>query len=154
MRWSKKNIPDDALYADKSEVDKYGREEDSHVTVLYGLHDDDPEGIRAVLQNYKPFEAKLGKISAFRSDNMPFDVLKIEVQGKPLFSLHDKIKSTLDATVKWRHYQPHVTIAYVQKDFGKEFVGDTSFYGTKLVVDTLIFSGKNRKKTRIALNEN
>ena len=67
-----RNIPDVELYV---EGEKYGRENEIHCTVLYGIKDEKSEKTFELIQKYlpKPFKVTLGKISIFKSED--YDVL-------------------------------------------------------------------------------
>lgn len=146
INWAKKNIPEDCLYYKEN---KDGYETDPHVTVLYGLHTVDPNDVKELLKNQKPFEIKLGKISIFDT-NPDYDVLKIEVESDILRKLNDKLKD-LPYTNSFKSYKPHCTIAYIKKDKCKDLIGNKTFYGKKFKIKELTFSGRDNKKTKISL---
>jgi len=145
LSWGKNNIPDDVLYDRKG----FGREDEIHATVLFGLHDMQPNAVEKILQDAKPIKLELGKISLFSSDE--YDVVKINVKSPDLHRLNTKLKSSLEYTSTHPGYKPHVTIAYVKKGEGKKYDGNKTFDGDDATIDEVIFSSKNGTKTKIRL---
>ena len=144
INWGKENIPEDTIYT--QEKDK-GREKEIHTTVLYGLHDATPFRVKKIIEETKPFEVELGKISIF-DKNDKFDVVKINVHCEKLHEINKKLKE-LPCTSKYP-YEPHVTIAYVKKGSYDDKNND-AFIGEKFKVDEILFCDKNRKKIPIIL---
>jgi 2'-5' RNA ligase len=144
-KWGKTFIPDDDLYTENG----HGREEEIHVTVLYGLHSDDSKEARDALKDESSMEIELKETSIFEADK--FDVVKFTVQSKDLVGANKKL-STCDHTNDHGSYSPHCTIAYVKKGTGKKYTGNKKFDGVKFTSDTVLFSTPNRNKTKIALH--
>ena len=135
--WSKENIPD-------SQLSTKGREKESHVTVLFGLHDNTPFRVEKIINNTKTFEVELGEISVF-TDNEKFNVLKISVFSEKLKELNEKLQK-LPHTNKYE-YNPHVTIAYIKKDGNWKWGNEKEFIGRKFKADEVVFINKNKRKT-------
>ena len=145
MDWSQKHVKDRNLHiADNGGM---GRENEIHVTVLYGLHTNDVKDIEEV--KAEPFKITLGKISKFESEE--YDVLKIEVQSPKLHQLNKKLKE-FEYTSKFDKYVPHCTIAYVKKGSCDRLLGNEYFLGKEVSVDSLTFSPAEGKKTKINLD--
>lgn len=69
-------------------IDKYGRENEPHVTVCYGLtNESDYFGVRRYLSDYPKFSINLGEISYFSDDTKPFDVCKVEIISPELIEI-------------------------------------------------------------------
>lgn len=152
LSWSQDEVPENIIFKDPNDP-SFGREDEIHVTVLYGLHTTDPEKVRLAVSGQKPFDCKLGKLSLFET-NPKFDVLKIEVHSEGLRRLNKTLKNSgLKLTETYPVYVPHVTIAYVQKGKAAKYVGDRVFDGKKFHVAEILFSGKDGKKTKIQLGE-
>lgn len=151
------NIMDEVLYEiDESHGDdiKYGRETDSHVTIKWGLHTDDPEEVRELLENFPAFEIKLGKISLFESKDTKeeYEVLKIEVIGSDLRRLNKKISETFKVTDTHKEYKPHMTLCYIKKGkCPKVLLGDCKLTGKKIKIKEVLFSDKKGNKTKFKL---
>ncbi len=142
LEWSKKNIPDSELAED-------GREDNIHVTVLFGLHTNESGPVKAVLTGEKPVTFELGEISLFQSER--HDVVKFSVHSPDLERLNKKLRDECEYTSNFPKYVPHCTIAYVRSGTGKKYAGNKDFAGTKVTVDEVLFSDKLRDKTPIKL---
>ena len=111
--WSRTNIPDEALYVE--EDGGKGRETESHVTVKYGLHEEEPSlRMRSIVGNTKAFPVQLGAVSLF-TDNPKYDVVKLGVKSPWLRALNARVRGSLPNTETYPTYQPHCTLAYVRK---------------------------------------
>jgi len=148
IKWGNDNIPNNEIYEDPQD-DSYGREDDIHCTVLYGLHEEEPIKTRQILKKFKPFEVFLGKLSIFNADN--YDVIKIDVHGEMLHKMHYTLDKNIKNENSWPDYKPHVTIGYVQPGIGKKYVGIDEFRDRKFLVKTIIFSSSDGKKIKIKL---
>ncbi len=145
FEWGEENIKDENLYV---QDDDHGREDELHITVLYGLHANSPDKVKELLKEEKPFEVSLGRVSSFKQDN--FDVIKIDVFSEKLHKLN-KVLNELPTTNKFSTYRPHITIAYVKNNSCNKLLGDKTFVGQKWVARTILFSSKCRDKTPIQL---
>lgn len=143
IKWGKDNISDENLYIDENK----GRETKPHVTILYGLHINDPKEMKEFI-NEKPFSIKLGNISKFEC--LHYDVIKIDVTSQELMKLNKKIASNFDVTSK-HEYSPHLTIAYIKKGTCNELVGDNTFKNIIIKVNDIYFCDKDRNHTKIKL---
>lgn len=140
ISWGKRNITDQEIYQN------LGREDDIHVTALYGIHASSPKSTIELLTNFAKFEIKLGKISVFKNSDF-YDVVKISVESSKLHQLNKQLKK-LDYTNSYPKYVPHVTIAYVKKGKGEKFVGNSYFSGKHFISNQVIFSSRNGRKTK------
>jgi 2'-5' RNA ligase len=142
QNWGLANIPEKDVYVDGDNAK--GREDESHVTVKYGLVDAKPSReLLGILKNTKPFDIELGPISLFRNDN--FDVVKMEVISPELRALNSKICKACPNEDKHPEYNPHVTIAYVKPGAGDRFEGQSPWdWVEKLGVSDLKSEGKFR----------
>lgn len=147
--WGEKHISDDEIYIDVENM-HFGREDEIHVTVLYGLHADTPQQTRELFADVKPFEITLGEIGVFTNSNM-FDVVKIEVISDELLWLNEHMRRSMPHTSKFPVYDPHVTIAYVKNGKGERYAGTKMFHGVKVPVNCVTFSSRNNFQTYISL---
>jgi 2'-5' RNA ligase superfamily/D-alanyl-D-alanine carboxypeptidase len=144
-----KLIPDSALYTDPDDP-SYGREESPHVTVKYGLHDETPEKVRALLRREPPVTVTLGKTSIFPAkDGDPYDVVKVDVGSAALRRLNARIGRALKVTDTHPDYKPHLTLAYVRAGEGRKYQGDKSLAGRKVTIHSLTFSSSNGETVEI-----
>jgi 2'-5' RNA ligase len=142
IQWGELNIPDDSLYVD--EKNGPGRETEQHVTVLYGLTDQEPpDTLKEIVGNTKPFLIELGGTSVF--ENEKYDVLKLDVISEELQNLHMQLKKACPNDYKWPDYKPHVTIAYLKKGEGQKLAQQDVFKAAKVPRDfwayELLFKG-------------
>lgn len=106
----------------KPNDESYGLEEQPHVTVLYGIHEDeiDSEVIAEVIkQNLKPITLRVEDVDVFEGDD--YDVVKYNL---PVL---DKLKEYRDLFLKFPNtqsfsdYHPYMTLAYVKPGKGKKY---------------------------------
>ncbi len=148
-KWGLSKVPDEVLFRDPEDP-TFGREDEVHCTVIYGIHDKRSVETRKILKSVKPFEIKLGKITAFTAPEK-FDVLKIDVVGSELHKLHDHLRDNLEVTESFPEYKPHVTIAYLMKGESSKYVGSDQFKDLAMKVDKLVFSSSAGVKTPILI---
>ncbi len=151
LEWGDAAVPDDIVYHDPSDP-TFGREDELHVTVLYGIHTGDPRSVEKLLLRQKPFGIDLGKLSVFTS-NDNFDVLKVDVQSEALHRLYRSFSNGLKATESYPEYIPHITIAYVKKRKADALVGADIFSDKSFRAEEVVFSSKDGDKTKIRIGE-
>lgn len=147
-----KAIPDSAIYKPETtgQPGGFGREDEPHVTALYGITHDDAGAIaQAVGGKHGPVKLTLGKVSKF-TNNPNYDVLKVDVDSPELHALNKTLKGQPNEN-DYPDYHPHLTLAYVKKGAANDLVGSTHFEGRKITVPSLTFSDHNRKQTAIPL---
>jgi len=144
-----RSIPDDIIYL-KPYDNSFGRETNPHVTIKYGLHNNNVEPVEEKVKGFGKVKIELGKISLFTPQE--YDVVKIEVLGDDIFRLNKKIAELPNAETH-PEYNPHITIAYVRKGAGEKYDGDSEFEGIKLEFDSLTFSNKDSNKELIYIGE-
>lgn len=149
IAWGKENISDDDLVDD--EKNSMGREDEMHVTVLYGIQEDTPDSFRKIVEGVAPFEVRLGLVTLFR-DKKEYDVVKIDVEAPELHTLHDGIKNSSVNKSTFPTYVPHLTVAYVKKDSGNKVLGSDEFKGKVFKVDSVIFKDTKKNEIKIPLN--
>jgi 2'-5' RNA ligase len=140
-------IPDEEIDPDE------GREDTPHVTVLFGLHDENPDGVREVLKDEPPVTLEFGETSIFPASEtgQSYDVVKIDIHSPALHWLHEKL-AELEHTDTHPEYQPHATVAYVRAGEGIKHSGPNPLTGSEVTIDKVLFSDKERDKTEVYLN--
>ena len=133
-----------------ADLAEYGREDEPHVTIKYGLHTSNPSDVSSVASGFGPVEIKLGRTSFFECNK--YDVVKIDVESKSLRSLNAKIGDKLECTDTHPDYIPHVTIAYVKKGLGKKYAGMNDMEGVHFTGSELIFSRADGERNAIRLD--
>jgi 2'-5' RNA ligase len=112
---------------------RYGVEDEPHLTLLYGLHEEvTPAQVSKSLDGFigEKVEIVADGISLF--ENKDYDVVKINVI--PTTDLKDMNYSLrrLPHTTDYPDYNPHLTVAYVKKGKGHKYNRD---YKLSLMVD-------------------
>ena len=149
LKWSKENIPEEELYTGEEDM---GREDEIHITVFYGILDEEPQSTVSILEenNIKPFPVRLSEITAFQ-DKPEYDVLKIDIESPELHRIHKLVEKNLDTKNDYPEYIPHLTLAYLKKGYADKYIGNKDFQGISTIADTLEFSSKDGSKTDIKL---
>lgn len=153
----KKRIPEDIVYREKERVvegplkivkdhpeEEYGYEHTPHITLLYGLKEEsDYFGIRRYLKECGPFNISLGEVSAFRNPKVPYDVMICEIESPKLHEIHNEMKKNFQNDYKFPEYKPHMTLAYIQKDAGKDLEGPHEFKGKDFMITEVKWSHRD-----------
>ncbi len=138
------NLPDDVAEQVRQmagmihEDDRLTVESEPHVTVRYGLLDNNPEAILPVLSGRGPVVAKLGKTACFENESE--DVVYLEVESEGLHELNRLIAAVCPHKETHPQYIPHVTLAYVKPGTGRFYIGWDDLAGQVVTFDTLTFS--------------
>jgi 2'-5' RNA ligase len=134
---------------DPSHLYDGGREKEPHVTVLYGLRNDDEHAYRGL--SLPKVEWGFANLSAFR--NPKCDVLKLSVHGPGTHHLRDLLMRRFPtAPQTFKTYQPHVTIAYLKPGMSKHYTG-LDVPACLTVSDHLTVHTRDRKAYRMDLRE-
>jgi len=139
------SIPDDLIFDEEG----FGREEDNHITLLFGMHDDDDVNLKEQLKDVAPFEVELGDISFFEADG--YRVMKIDVISEELVALHDKLRLNLENTQTFDEYNPHVTIAYVKSHYNDKEMDKQIFNGRTASINEVHFQDNDKHPSTIPL---
>lgn len=150
ITWGRKNIKESDLFMPPDDY-SHGREEEPHVTVLYGIHSLLPTESMKILEGKPSFNIKLKNVSIF-TENTVFDVIKIDVVSFSLAYMNNLLKASIDNTQSFNNYHPHVTIAYVKKDKCSSLAENKTFNGIGWEVNSLVFSSKGGTKSPIRLS--
>ena len=102
--------------------DSYGLETQPHVTVVYGIHEDeiDEETIANVIrENLRPLTVKINEVDVFEGKD--YDVVKYNVPITPELKKYRELFLKFPNTQSYPEYKPHMTIAYVKPGTGKKY---------------------------------
>lgn len=101
--------------------DEFGREKETHVTILYGFVPDlDRSQVVQIIRNVKPFTLTLTGVDTFKNEKEGFDVVKFSVESPILRQLNAEAQKYPNQN-DFPNYSPHLTIAYVKPNtFGEE----------------------------------
>jgi 2'-5' RNA ligase len=100
----------------------YGLEKQPHVTVIYGIHEDeiDEETIANVIrENLKPLTLRVDEVDVFEGDE--YDVVKYNLPVTDELKKYREIFLKFPNTQTFSEYHPHMTIAYVKPGTGKKY---------------------------------
>jgi 2'-5' RNA ligase len=136
---------EDIFEGEPEEKGKYGLEKDSHVTLLYGLHDEEvkPEEVKDICTSFEYEPLTLTNLSIF--DNPKYDVLKFDVKGKLLYDCNKKLVK-LPHTTDYPDYHPHATVAYLKPGKGKKYVKEFKDKEYEVVPSGIVYSRSEGKK--------
>jgi hypothetical protein len=111
-------LPEDLFPPD--EARSYGLEDESHTTLLYGLHSDEigDETVMSICNPGQIGQVLLHNVSTF--DNEKFDVLKFDADNDHLHSINSEL-CKLPHTTDFPNYHPHSTIAYLKKGTAQKY---------------------------------
>jgi len=129
-----------------TEGDDYGYEKEPHVTIIYGLHDDEiykSEFLDHVKSLY-PVEVTIDQISIF-DENNDYDVVKFDVPvTEDLKQYRNFFEKFYPNTQTYDEYHPHMTIAYVKQGEGQKYVQKVKPF--KVLFNTAMYSYKDEKQ--------
>lgn len=147
LSWGKKNITDSEIFVSQTDPG-FGREDEMHATVLYGIHSPCPDQTEKLIKGHKPIGVQLGKVKVF-TNPLKFDVVVVDVISHDLRALNDRLTKEIEHTNRYGGYRPHITVAYVQKGKGWQHNGVDLWAGQKFEANYLVFSSVNGTKKRI-----
>jgi len=108
----------------KSYDESYGVEDNPHMTLLYGIHEDEiaPEIIMSIIEkDLEPVTVEITKISIF--ENEEYDVVKYDIPvTDQIQKYRDMLEKTLPNTQTYPDFHPHMTLAYVKPGEGSKYV--------------------------------
>jgi len=141
-------ITDIELY--DNDKHEYGRENDFHITLLYGIKEQSPEKVMKLLKEFRPFKVRLGLVTAFR-DKAEYDVLKLDAEAPELHKIHYLLADNLKNEHSFPTYAPHMTLCYLKKGNVDKYLGDNTFQGASFFVTDIKFCLKDSSKLSLRL---
>ncbi len=149
IKWGQENVTDDEIFVTQRDP-TFGREDEIHITILYGLHCDSANAIKSVLHNSGPVKIRFGKTNIFTNPSK-FDVVVIDVYSEDLSKINLKLQESVKHTNKYPIYSPHATISYVKKGKGWRHKGVPNWNNKEFICEYAVFSSKNGIKEKIGL---
>lgn len=124
-----------------------------HVTIFYGLASEDLEKIAHHLKDWGSLAVTLvGTVNVF-DNNKDYDVLYFPVQCSDLAYMHYGLRSLLNKKPPtYSEYQPHCTLAYVNKDTVKPASIDPGFTSMSCLCSQVEFHYKDEVPVLIPLS--
>ena len=134
------------LYND--DENNYGLEIEPHVTVLYGLKDDEIEEDEVVklFSIINGPEVSASKITLFKNEK--YDVVKWDIESEELTILNKMVTSMFPFKSDFPDYHAHVTIAYCLPGKGSTYEQELKKSLNKKI-DYWIYSKADGKKIKI-----
>ena len=138
-------IPDEHLAS-------HGRILDSHVTVRFGVKDDQDK-LRKVLASFQPFTVVLGRTVVFQPGEHSGDAcpVVIDVQSEELVRLNKAIAAEMAAKEDDFEYHPHCTLAYVKTGVAEQYDNLDDFDGLMFTVNAVVLSSLDGTLTKFPL---
>lgn len=136
--------------------DKYGRENEPHITLCYGLKNEkDYEPLKKYISTLESFPIYLGKTGFFRDTAKPYCVRICEIDDKTnkLHELNSFIRKNFDVHVTYLDYNPHLTIAYCKPSFGIRDGGRHIYQGHEILVNQFHWSHIDGRKLTLPLGK-
>lgn len=137
----KDKILDLAGKIDDDDLAKDGREDEPHVTVLYGLHTERASDVEKVVEDFGSVDIELGEVRAFKKEDQ--EVLFVSVRSPRLRKLNSTLKKNLEFTSTHKGYTPHITLGYVKKGTADKYIGDKTLEGEIIEFSDLVYSPKS-----------
>ncbi len=114
-------INEDDVYL-KPYDESYGLEEQAHVTIVYGIHEEevDPQRMADMIEHYmKPVTVTIKEIDIFPGKE--YDVVKYNVPVTGQIQGYRDVFMQVPNTQTFPEFHPHMTIAYVKPGEGKKY---------------------------------
>jgi hypothetical protein len=102
--------------------DSYGLEDNPHVTIVYGIHEDeiDTQTIVDVMENnMQPLTLPVTEIGVF--EGKEYDVVKYNLEVTEQLKTYRNLFLKFPNTQSFPDYNPHITIAYVLPGKGQKY---------------------------------
>lgn len=126
---------------DDSDDDSFGLEKHPHVTLLFGLHDDENEDEDVLDIAERPIGTIILKnASLFKSEK--YDVLKFDADNKVLHEINEDLERTFEFTSTFK-YHPHSTIAYIKKGEAEKYVDQLKDKEYEVIPTKIVYSKPN-----------
>jgi predicted GNAT family acetyltransferase len=114
-------IEEDDVYL-KPYDESYGLEENPHVTIVYGIHEEevDPQRMSDLIEYYmKPVTVTIKEVGVFPGKE--YDVVKYDVPVTGQIQGYRDIFMKIPNTQNFPDFHPHMTIAYVKPGMGAKY---------------------------------
>lgn len=142
------------VYLDPEDL-TFGLEDEPHVTLLYGLHEEvSLDTVKSIVENHN-----FGPIVAFNAsifEPEKYDVLKFDIRypikGGAFLHKCNQDLVKLPHTTDFPNYHPHMTVAYIKKGLGQKYVDKINGIEYDLEPTYVVYSTSNGEKHRIEIN--
>lgn len=131
-----------------------GFEDESHITVKYGVEENE-DGLIEVVRGLAPFEVRFGKTHTFepsKSSDGAAPVV-IEIDCPELHELHTAVADKIGNRPDDFEYKPHATLAYVKPEAASKYDGLDIFEDVGFEADNITLSKKDRLQITIPFGQ-
>jgi len=142
------------------DLHEYGRENNPHITVLYGITPNVSafKNTTDAIKKYPKdkINVTIGGCSKFENNKEGFEVVKFDIISDDLHELNKIITDNVDYTTDYPDYHPHMTVAYVLPGKADKYCKafNNAMAGKKFSLDTVMFSNTDGSHTPIELEAN
>lgn len=124
-----------------------------HITLRYGIQDEDVSAIKALLMGISPFTVTLGPISSFPpSATRAVAVIIATIDCPELHKLYQRLGSVVDFAEPVHDYSPHITVAYVKPEAAKKYVGNQITAGHTFLIAEVVIRTKSKQQVVVTLS--
>lgn len=146
-------IQEEDLYTEEEDR-TYGIEDETHCTLLYGLHKEvSDEDVQTICDKHKFTNLVAYNASLFENDK--YDVLKFDVRypvkGGSFLSKCNRDLRSLPHTNDYPDYHPHITIAYIKSGLGKKYVDLLQDKEFEVNPTHIVYSKPNGTKSKFSI---
>lgn len=124
-----------------------------HITLYYGLEDDNYRPLQDVANRYFPFYVTLGKTGSFPANEHTEGAAVLIVEVKFSDMLRDVHRAISQSDMKLRPYDfdftAHVTLAYMKPENVAEYVGSTIVEDQSFIATEIAVLNRDKKTTLI-----
>ena len=124
----------------------YKREDEPHITCLYGIEADDVEAVKNLVADFGPVRVTLGKTATFPSTAASVgETLYVEVDSPDLHRLNKLLKK-LPHTSSFPTYVPHLSVGTLFPGESQKYAGLADLDGTTFTATHLTFSERSGRR--------
>ena len=154
MKYLHNMIDPKDIYTEENDS-SFGLEDESHTTLLFGLHDTvSLDDVKDVIKKITFGDLIAHQPSLF--ENKKYDVLKFDVKysnkGDNLLHRCNKLLKNHPFTTDFPDYHPHMTIGYIKPGKGYKYVRKIGQIDYKLTPQYAVYSQPDGTKTKIEIN--
>jgi len=97
----------------------YGPETQPHITLLYGVHNEDLYYIESLVDIVNKYYLEddsimIGGVDYF--ENEEYNILKLSIDSNVLHNINKNLRDKIIHTEHYNEYKPHITIGYLKKE--------------------------------------
>ena len=94
ISWGKRKIKDSEIFVSQTDP-SFGREDEMHVTILYGIHSDSPDQVSKIIKDHGSITITLGEVDVFTNPEK-FDVVVVKAISKDLSELNEQLSKEVE----------------------------------------------------------